>query len=261
MTQSQVKAGDFSALADDYSKYRPAYCESVLTALLALVGRSGADLDIVDVGAGTGIWTRMMAGRRPRSITAVEPNAAMREAGVADSQRLPIIWREGNGEATGLADASADLLTMASSFHWVDFDRGVREFARVLRPGGRFAALWNPRHIESSPLLMEIEAQLTALKPDLKRVSSGRSGVTEGLTERLWASGLFDDVVYLEGRHTARLAPAQYIGAWRSVNDIQAQLGPAKFAAFLDFVERKVGHLPAVESVYATRMWTARRKG
>ena len=84
--------------------------------------------------------------------------------------------------------------------------------------------------------------------------------MTETLTERLMSSGLFDDVVYLEGRHVAKLTPAQYLGAWRSVNDVQAQLGPQKFAAFLAFVEHKVGGLPYVESPYLTRAWAGRRR-
>jgi len=260
MPSAQLKSGDFSRLASDYSKYRPAYCESVLTAVLATVGRPLVAVDAVDVGAGTGIWTRMMARRGLRSVIAVEPNDAMRAAGQADSGNLSIEWRAGSGEATGLADASADLLSMASSFHWVDFGRGTTEFARVLRGGGRFVAVWNPRYIEASPLLTEIEAHLHSLRPDLKRVSSGRSGLTDTLTEKLWACGLFDDIVYVEGRHSSPLTPAQYLGAWRSVNDIQAQLGPDKFSEFLRFVEHKVRGLTTIETVYLTRAWAARRR-
>ena len=70
---------------------------------------------------------------------------------------------------------------MASSFHWADFDKACDEFHRILRPGGVFAALWNPRLIEANPLLVEIEGEITQLKPDIKRVSSGRSGLTERL--------------------------------------------------------------------------------
>ena len=49
----------------------------------------------------------------------------------------------------------------------------------MLRPGGRFVALWNPRMIELNPLLVEIEQEITRLNPEVKRVSSGRSGLTE----------------------------------------------------------------------------------
>ena len=152
--------GDFSNLAANYSKYRAGYAPSVLASIFKLIGRPWAELDVVDVGAGTGIWTRMMAEAGCRKLTAVEPNDAMRQLGIRDSEGYTIKWVKGSGEATGLPARSHDLLTMASSFHWVDFDQGVSEFQRVLRDRGWFVALWNPRLIEENPLLVEIEERL-----------------------------------------------------------------------------------------------------
>ncbi len=157
-------------------------------------------------------------------------------------------------------DASCDFLTMASSFHWADFDMATREFHRVLRPGGRFAALWNPRLIEVNPLLVRIEAKLDSLKPEIKRVSSGRSGITATLTDRLWMSPYFEDVVYIEGRHVIPMSRERYIGAWRSVNDVRVQLGPEKFDAFLAFVEAETTGIETIEATYLTRAWSARRR-
>ena len=259
MTQAPMKHGDFTALAGDYARYRPGYAPSVVTALLALVGRPAAEIDAADVGAGTGIWTMMLAARGLRSVVAVEPNDKMRRQGILASQGRDISWRKGMGEATGLTPQSLDLVSMASSFHWVDFDKGCAEFQRILRRGGRFVALWNPRLIEVNPLLVEIENEIARLKPDIRRVSSGRSGLTERLTDLLWSKPGFEDVVYIEGRHSAQQTPAQYLGAWRSVNDLQVQLGPPLFQQFLDFVERRIEGLAAIETTYLTRAWTARR--
>jgi SAM-dependent methyltransferase len=148
---------------------------------------------------------------------------------------------------------------MASSFHWADFDQACEEFHRILRPGGVFAALWNPRLIEANPLLVEIEAHITRLKPDLRRVSSGRSGITERLTDLLSAKPQFAAVLYLEGRHSQLQTPEQYIGAWRSVNDIQVQMGAELFQQFLAFVEKQIAGMTAIETTYVTRAWVARR--
>ncbi|MDQ2104241.1 class I SAM-dependent methyltransferase [Azospirillum isscasi] len=259
MSADTVKHGDFTGLAKDYAQYRPAYSETVLSAILGLVGKTPGEIDAADVGAGTGIWTRMLARRGLRSVTAVEPNADMRQHGAADPDNGAISWRAGSAEHTSLADGSADLVSMASSFHWADFDVATAEFHRVLRPGGHFIALWNPRLIEANPLLVRIEEHLRALAPDLKRVSSGRSGIAATLTERLWTCPRFDDVVYLEGRHTVDLSVAHYLGAWRSVNDIQVQLGPQRFADFLDFVADLLKRETAVTTTYLTRAWVARR--
>jgi ubiquinone/menaquinone biosynthesis C-methylase UbiE len=255
----KLKHGDFTELARDYAEFRPGYAPQVATAILGFVGCAAANVDAADIGAGTGIWTRILAARGLRSIIAIEPNDEMRKKGVETSRGTSIAWRKGSAEATGLPNASADLVSMASSFHWVDFDKACDEFHRILRPGGVFVALWNPRLIEANPLLVEIEKQITQLKPDIRRVSSGRSGITERLTDMLSSKPQFAEVLYVEGRHSVRQSPAQYIGAWRSVNDPQVQLGPKLFRKFLDFAEERIAGLTVIETTYVTRAWAARR--
>jgi dimeric dUTPase (all-alpha-NTP-PPase superfamily) len=66
-------------------------------------------------------------------------------------------------------------------------------------------------------------------------------------------------VLYLEGRHSQRQTPEQYIGAWRSVNDIQVQMGAELFQQFLAFVEKRTAGMTAIETTYVTRAWVARR--
>jgi ubiquinone/menaquinone biosynthesis C-methylase UbiE len=218
-----------------------------------------AGIDAVDIGAGTGIWTRSLAARGLRSVLAVEPNDDMRAQGIEGSRDTNIVWRKGSAEATGLPDRSADLVSMASSLHWSDFDQACDEFHRILRPGGVFAALWNPRLIEVNPLLVEIEAQIALLKPGIERVSSGRSGLTERLTDMLSAKPQFSEVLYLEGRHSVHQTPAQYLGVWRSVNDLQVQLGPELFERFLNFIENRIAGVKSIETTYLTRAWAVRR--
>jgi ubiquinone/menaquinone biosynthesis C-methylase UbiE len=253
-----MKHGDFTGLAGDYARFRPGYAPQVATAILAYVGRNAAEIDAADVGAGTGIWTRMLAAFGLHSIVAVEPNDDMRGQGIETSRGTGIVWRKGSAESTGLPDGSTDLVTMASSLHWADFDKACEEFHRILRPGGAFVALWNARFIESNPLLVEIEAEITRLKPDVRRVSSGRSGIAERLTDMLSAKPRFIDVLYLEAKHTVEQTAQQYIGAWRSVNDLQVQLGPELFGQFLDFTEKHIAELTTIETTYVTRAWAAR---
>lgn len=256
---SQNKLGDFTGLAKNYSAYRPSYSDSVLTALLSMVNKPVSQINFADVGAGTGIWSRLVAKRDLASAVSIEPNDDMRGHGIEDSKDSPIEWKKGSGEDTGLADESIDFLTMASSFHWVDFEKGTKEFARVLRKGGRFTALWNPRYVEANPLLVEIEEKIKEFAPDLKRVSSGRSGLTATLTQQLNDSPYFEDVVYLEGRHVAKQTPEHYLGVWWSVNDIRVQAGEENFKAFMSWVEKRISGMDHIETTYLTRAWSARK--
>jgi len=259
-SSDQLVHGDFSDLAEDYSRFRPQYAARVLEALLALAPPKTEDLHVVDVGAGTGIWSRMVA-QHGCSVTAVEPNDAMREQGERHPLQETVTWCRGAAESTGLPAQCCDILTMASAFHWADFEQAIIEFIRILRSGGLFCALWNPRLIEVNPLLVKIEERLHELVPDLKRVSSGRSEFCAGLTERLISCKEFEnDVLYLEARHTERMSPDRYVGAWRSVNDVRVQAGPKRFSKFLSYVEQQTCDLTHIDACYLTRAWVARRK-
>ena len=145
--ENSYKAGDFTGLAGHYSDNRPDYSPSVLDCLIGLLRRPFSTVDFVDVGAGTGIWTRMVHERSAKSVVAIEPNDDMRNKGIVDCKQTSIKFLSGSAEHTGLEDGCADFVTMASSFHWADFDPATKEFWRILRNGGIFAALWNPRLI------------------------------------------------------------------------------------------------------------------
>ncbi|MCB2108312.1 MAG: class I SAM-dependent methyltransferase [Rhodobacteraceae bacterium] len=259
MTSQDIRAGDFTDLARAYASHRPGYAPSVADSIVALLPTEPSQAVAVDVGAGTGIWTRMLAPRVARVI-AIEPNDAMRAEATVQCAGLNIEVRAGSGEATGLTAGGADLLTMASSFHWVDFENGLAEFHRVLRPGGTFAALWNPRVIPEAGILREIEDHILTLKPDLVRKSSGNSAFTETLNARFANHPLFEPAIALEATHIEHQSRERYLGLWRSVNDIRAQLGPEKWEAFMTFVERQTENLKSIDVTYKTRAWCARRR-
>lgn len=256
---TKLSPGDFTGLSGNYSKFRPAYSPDVLDAILNYVGKVPAQVDFADVGAGTGIWTRMLHDQQLHSVTAVEPNGDMRTQGEQDSQHTDITWLEGSGENTGLGTNSLDLVSMASSFHWVDFDKGMVEFHRILKKGGCFVALWNPRLIKINPLLVEIEDKLLTFAPQLKRVSSGNSGITETLTERFLANNQFSAPMYVEGFHTVQQTIEEYLGVWWSVNDIRSQAGEQNFTAFMDYVSQRIADEPYIETTYKTRAWIIRK--
>jgi SAM-dependent methyltransferase len=132
--------GRFTDRAGDYAKYRPDYPAAAITAVLAGLG-DPSRLEAADVGAGTGISSRLLAARGVR-VMAVEPNRAMRDAAAPDPR---VTWRDGTGEATGLDDGSVDLVVVAQAFHWFRQHEAVREFHRILRPHGRLAVMWNSR--------------------------------------------------------------------------------------------------------------------
>ena len=249
-----MKAGDFSTLAEAYSLYRPDYSQTVLKNLSNIIQPKVA----ADVGAGTGIWTRMLQATGLK-VTAVEPNDPMRAEGEKFTSGLDVVWKKGSAEETTLEDSSVDWLTMASSFHWANLNSALSEFRRVIRPGGYVTVLWNPRDIQAAPLHQEIEDILYRIVPDLKRVSSGsKSHVRDYLVE-LSSTGEFKDVFFMEAPHVIAMSKERYIGVWRSVNDVQQQAGPERFELFLKEVGKLIEPLEEIIVPYKTRAWTAQR--
>jgi SAM-dependent methyltransferase len=130
----------FNDRAGDYVKYRPSYPSDAIDALLDGLG-SPEQLVAADVGAGTGISSRLLADRGVH-VVAIEPGSVMRGAAAPHAN---VSWVAGRAEATGLIADTVDLVVCAQSFHWFRPPEALVEFARVLKPHGRLALVWNRR--------------------------------------------------------------------------------------------------------------------
>jgi SAM-dependent methyltransferase len=140
----------FTGLAGIYNRCRPDYPSAALDYVLEHCGL-GPGSQLVDVGCGTGISSRQFAARGLR-VLGIEPNADMRRQAEAEpEQRTSIEYLEGRAEATGLPQASADAVLAAQAFHWFAAAAALREFRRILKPGGWVVILGNERD-ESDPV-------------------------------------------------------------------------------------------------------------
>ena len=77
-------------------------------------------------------------------LLAIEPVEGMRERFKEKSPGLKVEAGSGASMPT-LADASVDLIIAAQAFHWFSTREALQEMARVLKPGGCFAPIWNTR--------------------------------------------------------------------------------------------------------------------
>lgn len=254
-----MRKGDFSNLATDYVRYRPSYNGNLTSMLVKSILPSVRSIKAADVGAGTGIFSKCLFDQGIRDLVAVEPNTEMREAGVKKFGSL-INFSAGTAEKTGLTDSSYDLVSMASSFHWPDTEKALSEFNRILKPDGKFVAIWNPRLTEKSPVEKLVQDILTDKYGTQPRVSSGLSGITDNLSKTFMDSGYFKSVLYIEAEDLVQRTHEEYIGAWRSVNDIQSQLGEKNFREFLHDVEHIISKFDSIPVHYLTRAWVGTRK-
>jgi SAM-dependent methyltransferase len=125
----------FDRIAEEYERLRPDYPDAILDDLPV-----PPEAVALDVGAGTGKLTRVLA-RRYSTVIAVEPLDRMR---AVLARVLPTVdARPGSAEDLPVEDAAIDAAFAGQAFHWFDHDRAIPELARVLRPGGVLVLVWN----------------------------------------------------------------------------------------------------------------------
>jgi SAM-dependent methyltransferase len=241
----------FSDRADDYVKYRPTYPGPAVDAILEGLGPP-AKLAAADIGAGTGIFARLL-GDRGVWVVAIEPGRNMRRA----AARHPnVVWMAGLAEATGLRSASVDLVVSAQSFHWFRPTQVLPELARVLRPGGRLAIIWN-RRSRTDPLTAGYRTAI---------LDAG----AESLAERMrfdpavvTASGLFSSPERQGFPNAQRLDLDGFIGRARSASAVP-KTGPAAatlFDALRALHHRYADEQGAVTLIYETEVYRSTRLG
>jgi SAM-dependent methyltransferase len=180
-TPQPVPGLSFGGVADAYDRARPTYPAEAATWLAGL-----EHAHLLELGAGTGKLTAELV-RQGHKVIATDPLAAMLRhlvrhlpstpAAVAAAERIP------------LGSRSVDAVIGAQCFHWWDVDRALPEVARVLRPGGHLALVWNLRD-DRIPWVRRlgelIGTQEQQNDPTHALLSSNLFGFVETATFRFW---------------------------------------------------------------------------
>lgn len=183
----------FNRLAADYRR-RPGYPPALVARLLELAGGPGAP--IADLGAGTGHLALPLA-RLGARVHAVEPARAMLDLLAAGARGLPVEPVHAAAEETGLPSGAFDLVLLADALQWIDPERGGREVARLLAPGGALAVVVPT--LADTPFLRALRARLAAANPKARprpppvALLCSVAGLTAPMEERFTDEIVLDD--------------------------------------------------------------------
>jgi ubiquinone/menaquinone biosynthesis C-methylase UbiE len=141
MPVHEIAQRGFDTEAATYDRTRPSYPPEAVAWIVEHL-RIGPGRRTVDLAAGTGKLTRLLAGSGG-TLVAVEPVEGMRRVLSAAVPSVPVVTA--TAEELPFDDGSLDAVTVAQAFHWFDAEAALPELRRALRPGGRLGLLWNAR--------------------------------------------------------------------------------------------------------------------
>jgi ubiquinone/menaquinone biosynthesis C-methylase UbiE len=194
----------FSSRVDNYARCRPSYPQEIINVLHEECGLSSESV-VADIASGTGIFTRLLLENGNR-VLAVEPNPEMRRAGEEYLAAYPGFTSiAGTAEATTLPDDCVHLITSAQAAHWFDREKAIREFQRILKPGGFLALMWNDRRVDATAFDHDYEELLVKYGTDyeeVKRRDKAAGGFFGSFRHEKRVLPNFQDLDYaaLEGR-------------------------------------------------------------
>lgn len=243
---------DYTTLAKAYLK-RPDYSDSAIDQMIQAAELKANDR-VCDVGAGVAHLTLKLVDR-DLSVNAVEPNDEMRKYGMQRTSDMNVEWTEGTGEDTGQESAAFKMTTFGSSFNVTDREATLKEVKRILIDNGWFAAMWNHRNLED-PIQENIE---NIIKGTIDNYDYGSRREDQSAVIR--QSGLFDDVIKIEGAVMHTQSVAEVVEAWRSHATLHRQAGD-KFDEIIVRISDYLTELgvDSIDIPYTTRIWMAQLK-
>jgi SAM-dependent methyltransferase len=163
----RAAAEGFSSGAETYVRGRPDYPPRALDWLRNSLGL-GAGKTVVDLGAGTGKFTRVLltTGAEVIAVDPVLPMLAL----IPAARRLRAL--AGTAEQIPVASGAVDAVVCAQSFHWFATPAALAEIHRVLKPGGAFGLIWNQRD-ESTSWVAALGEIFNRYQGDAPRMASG----------------------------------------------------------------------------------------
>jgi SAM-dependent methyltransferase len=208
-------ASGFERAVAAYERGRPSYPAEAVAAAAPI-----GDGPTLEVGAGTGKFTRLLASRRSR-ILAVEPVAAMR-AHLAEAAPPGTRVVAATAEALPVASGSVELVVAAQAFHWFATPRALAELHRVLRADGRLALVWNEWD-EEAPWELGFRHVRDRHRGDTPQYRTGRW--RDAFTDQQWFGPLHHEVF----RNEQSVSPEDAVDRVASTSYIAA-LPPAEHA-------------------------------
>lgn len=244
-----LKLGNYTSLAKDYSKYRPAYSKSIIRLLL---NKKLKSKPILEIGAGTGIFTKLLL-KISKNLLAIEPNKKMLDE---LKKKIKVKSKKCKAEEFKYKPNSYDLIAAASCFHWINYKKIYRQLGYSIRLNGFFLVIYNSRDLKYGKFIPKVEKALQSFGGGFSdnRISSGNSkNVEENIKKFANITGL---KVIKKGAliHYEIFSKKRYVGAWNSSNELRAKLKEKKYNKFVQWLNNNFPK-KKIKAKYLNKYW------
>jgi SAM-dependent methyltransferase len=155
----------FGSVAELYDRARPSYPAAAIDDVLNF-GRIHTPATVLEVGAGTGKATRLLA-ERGLSVVALEPSAEMAALARRNCAEHPSVQIVHSDFERYRPSEPVAAVVSAQAWHWVDPRLRYVRAREALLPGGALAALWTLPLWDAVELRDELRAVYAQAAPDL----------------------------------------------------------------------------------------------
>jgi len=219
----------FDSAAGEYDAARPAYPDALYAELQDRTGPLTGLLTI-DCGAGTGIASRQLADRGAR-VVSLDIGEQMLAKARSRNPRAACVLADGN--QLPVRPGVAGLVTFAQSWHWFDRQRAAAEVARVLEPGGLWAAWWNQTHADGEPWFDQYQQLMGTSCPSYWRMHGRDEQLAPDWADAtVTAGGRMEPAGVVVVPWTRRVSAADWVTEQRSKSYV-IELEPAVRASVL----------------------------
>jgi SAM-dependent methyltransferase len=244
-----------------YHRTRPDYPDWVFATLQARCGL-GRGAAAFEIGAGTGKASRRLLDLGADPLIAIEPDPRLADFLRAATPHAALTVLVSTFEDAPLEPGAFHLGVSATSFHWLDEAAALRKIARLLRPGGWWAAFWNVFGDDSRPdPFHEATKDLLAAA---RSPSAGERGIpfaldAEARTDALHRTGAFDSVEVRTTQWSLPLDAEQTMALYGTYSDVNVRPDRGAVLAELGRIVRDefAGH---ITRNMVTSLFIARRR-
>ena len=249
-----MKFGNFQNLSNNYNKYRPSYNLNLVNKIF---NKFNEDLVVMDIGCGTGIFTKILAKQKKiKIIYAVDPSSNMLAHAKNNLKKFQKVkYKKLFAEQVKFKNRF-DLITSASSFHWYK-KKAYKSLSSNLKKDGLLILLWNPRITEMSKDEQNIQKLLEEKYLIKKRYSSGRNFNQKKIRD-IFKKSDFRLISSHKITEKKLIKKKNYLGAWMSVNDIKVQLGN-DFEKFIFDIKKILKNRKLVKVYYQTKIFILKK--